>query len=126
MQLPRIVAVGLVTVAASGLLAAPAGASTGPAITKLTCSAKMSNSRPKQYSTIQVEIHSAAAASVTTSAKYRTTITKHAGKTNSAGNVNIAYKISRATVGFKVVVSVSVAKAGYTTGGCSTSFTPIS
>ena len=86
----------------------------------------MSNAKPKQNTSIAVEVHSAAAVAVTTSAKYKTTTTKHTGTTNSAGNVNITYAISRATVGFKVVVSVSVAKRGYTSGACSTSFTPIS
>ena len=107
--------------AAVVLLGAPQLAS---ATTKITCSAKMSVPAPHQNTTTVVEVHSIGTASVTTVAHYKSTATSHTGTTNSAGNVNISYAISRATIGYKVVVNVTVSKKGDTTGTCSTSFTP--
>jgi hypothetical protein len=99
--------------------AAPAAAHT----VKLPCRAWMSNSKPKDYSTIDVWVATTRGAAVTTVAHYRTTTTKHTGHANSKGDAEIAYRISDATPGYKVNVSVSVAW-GRSGGSCATSFTP--
>ena len=116
------------------LVAATAGALTVTALTSgiaaataktaaLDCRASMSNSRPKDYTTTDVHVHSASRARVTTVAHYRTTSTKHHASAGRKGNATIAYYISGATPGYKVTVSVSVVK-GNRTGHCSTWFTP--
>ena len=84
----------------------------------------MSNSHPWDYSTTDVLVSTVGSAAVTTTAHYRTTTTTHRGVANAAGKAVIAYRISRATKNFPVVVSVRVQK-GSRTGSCSTSFTPV-
>ena len=122
----------LITATAAGSLGGTALAGTplagGPAlaaahVAALPCSASMSNSHPKQYTTVKVNVHTAAFAGVTTVAHYRTTSTTHHGTAGHRGNVSISYYISGATPGYKVKVSVSV-KSGTRRGSCSTSFTP--
>jgi hypothetical protein len=116
------------------LVAATAGALTVTALTSgvasataktkaLPCRASMSNSRPKDYTTTDVHVHTASRGHVTTVAHYRTTSTKHHASAGSKGNATIAYYISGATPGYKVTVSVSVVK-GSRAGHCSTSFIP--
>jgi len=116
------------------ITAAAVGSITGSALTSgvavaathvaaLPCSASVSNSHPRQYTTVKVNVHTAAFAGVTTVAHYRTTNTKHHGTAGRRGNVSISYYISGATPGYKVKVSVSVVK-GSRHGSCSTSFTP--
>lgn len=116
------------------IAAAAAGSIAGPALTAgaavaathvaaLPCSASMSNSHPRDYTTIKVNVHTAAFAGVTTVAHYRTTNTTHHGTAGRKGNVSISYYISGATPGYRVKVSVSVVK-GSRHGSCSTSFTP--
>ena len=116
------------------LVAATAGALTVTALTSgiaaataktaaLDCRASMSNSRPKDYTTTDVHVHSASRARVTTVAHYRTTSTKHHASAGRKGNATIAYYISGATPGYRVVVDVSVSRHGRR-GSCSTSFTP--
>jgi hypothetical protein len=117
----------LVTATAAGSLAGTA-LTAGPAVaaahvTALPCSASMSNSHPRDYTTIKVNVHTAAFAGVTTVAHYKTTNTTHHGTAGHRGNVSISYYISGATPGYKVKVSVSV-KSGTRRGSCSTSFTP--
>ena len=114
----------IATAAAGSLAAAPAsGAVAATHAPALPCSASMSNSHPKQYTTVKVNVHTAAFAGVTTVAHYRTTNTKHHGTAGRRGNVSISYYISGATPGYKVKVSVSVVK-GSRHGSCSMSFTP--
>jgi hypothetical protein len=117
----------LIVVAAAGSLGA-ATLTGGAAVaatrrTALPCSASMSNSHPKDYTTTKVDVHTAAFARVTTVAHYRTTNTTHHGTAGHRGNVSISYYISGATPGYTVHVSVSVVK-GSRHGSCSTSFTP--
>jgi len=83
----------------------------------------MSNYYPADYTTTYVRVHSAAYAGVTTVAHYKTVNRKHTGKTGAKGNASIAYYISGATPGYKVVVSVRVVK-GSRSGSCATWFTP--
>lgn len=89
----------------------------------LSCTASMSNSAPTDYSTTDVIVHTAAGASATTTAHYKSTSTTHTGTATSSGVATIAYDISRATVGYPVTVDVTVS-AGRATASCSTSFTP--
>lgn len=116
-----IAAVATGTIASTMLTSGPAAAATH--VAALPCSASMSNSHPKQYTTVKVNVHTAAFARVTTVAHYRTTNTTHHGTSGRRGNVSISYAIKGATPGYQVKVSVSVVK-GSRHGSCSTSFTP--
>ncbi len=102
-------------VATTAAPAAPAAA--------LRCHASMSNSRPKDYTTIDVNIGTVRYAGVTTVAHYKTVNTKHTGKANAKGNAEIGYYISGAKPGYRVNVSVTVT-SGRSRGSCSTSFIP--
>jgi hypothetical protein len=104
---------------AGGLFVAP----TADAAGHLNCTASASPKHPADESTVRISVHTKADAKVHTVAKYKSTNTPHSGTANSHGNVVIAYKISRATPGFKVHVSVTVSTA-HKSGTCSTSFTP--
>jgi hypothetical protein len=114
--------VALLAATAGVFVAAPAGAAPSPA--PLTCHASMSNSHPKDYSTTDVLVSTVGSAAVTTTAHYLSKPTIHHGVANAAGKAVIAYKISRATKNFRVVVTVKVQK-GSRSGSCSTSFTPV-
>ena len=94
-----------------------------PASTSLPCHASMSNSHPRDYTTTYVKVHTAGYASVTTVAHYKTTNHKKSGTAGKKGNASIGYYISGATPGYKVVVSVRVAR-GKRSGSCSTWFIP--
>jgi hypothetical protein len=83
----------------------------------------MSNPSPFKYTTTDVMVSSWGNVGVTTVAHYKTTDRTHVGTTNSSGKATIAYYISDATAGFRVVVNVTVHKQGRT-GSCWTSFTP--
>lgn len=100
-------------------------ASTAPAApsTALRCHASMSNSRPKDYTTIYVNVGTAGYAAVTTVAHYKTVNREHTGKANAQGNAKIGYYISGATPGYRVNVSVTVT-SGRSRGTCSTYFIP--
>jgi hypothetical protein len=108
------------------LLAPPATAAVtrtaAPAAT-LRCHASMSNSRPKDYTTIYVNVSTVRYAGVTTVAHYKTVNRQHTGQANVHGNASIRYYISGATPGYRVNVSVTVA-SGRSRGACSTSFIP--
>jgi hypothetical protein len=117
----------LVAPAAAGamFMASPATAvatTTAPAAA-LRCHASMSNSRPKDYTTIYVNVGTVRYAGVTTVAHYKTVNRKHTGKANAEGNAKIRYYISGATPGYRVNVSVTVT-SGSSRGTCSTSFIP--
>ncbi len=115
------------TIAGGVVATAPASAAsyTVAAANPLICQAAMSTSRPKDNTTVTVVVRTkVAAASVTAAAKYKTTRTTHTGKTASTGNASIPFRIGRAAIGYRVVVSVSV-KARGLTKTCSTSFTPV-
>lgn len=101
--------------AASTAPAAPAAA--------LRCHASMSDSRPKDYTTIYVNIGTVRYAGVTTVAHYKTVNREHAGQANAGGAAKIGYYISGATPGYRVTVSVTVT-SGRSRGTCSTSFIP--
>lgn len=110
---------------AAGLLAGPIVLDAPPAeaATK-KCAAKMSISKPRQYSNTVVKVSKVGAkAKVTTTAHYKTTKTKKKATASTKGAANLKYYISGATPGKKVSVTV-VAKKGKTTWKCSTSFKP--
>jgi len=104
---------------ATAAVAAPAA----PASAALTCQASMSNNHPADYTTTDVRVHTVGYASVTTIAHYKTTNHKKTGTAGVRGNATIAYYISGATPGYKVVVSVRVVHGGRS-GSCSTWFIP--
>ena len=91
--------------------------------TVLPCSASMSNGSPAQNSTTDVLVQTAAAATVTATAHYKSTDTSHSTTADGTGSASVPFDISRATLGYTVVVDVSVSLSGQT-GACSTSFTP--
>lgn len=99
----------------------PTAAACGPP--PMTCIASVSNATPKDYSRVFVYVHSLAYTALTTTAHYATTNHVKTGATNSTGNGTVYYDISRATPGYKVVVSVAAVN-GSQRASCSTSFTP--
>ena len=121
-------ATALAAPAAAGamVMASPATAAvatTAAPIAALRCHASMSNNRPKDYTTIYVNVGTVRYAGVTTVAHYKTVNRMHTGEANAEGNAKIGYYISGATPGYKVVVSVHVVR-GDRSGNCSTSFIP--
>lgn len=89
----------------------------------LTCTASMSNPTPTDYSTDDVNVDTAAGATVSATAHYKTTATTHTGTADGSGRASIAFDIGGATKGYTVQVDVTVSGGGRT-GSCSTSFTP--
>ena len=104
---------------------APPRTSTPAAAPALGCSASMSDPSPAQYSKTDVLVRTGAGAAVTATAHYKTTDTTHTGTADGSGRADLAFYISRATVGRPVDVSVSVSADG-ATATCGTSFTPVS
>jgi hypothetical protein len=118
----RLVALPAAALALALVGAAPASAT--PAKPKsLPCTASMSNSRPKDYTTTYVRVRTADLAKVITVAHYRTTNHKKTAKAGTKGRVSVPYYISGATPGYRVKVTVNVSRSGRS-GSCSTSFTP--
>jgi hypothetical protein len=114
-----LAATAVITICASQVLAAGPSAAAAP----LACKAHMSSYHPRDYSTIDVYVHTKAHAKVRTTASYKTTSTTHTGKADRTGRAAIEYRISDATPGYKVHLSVTVRKQGRS-GSCSTWFTP--
>jgi hypothetical protein len=113
----------VVLLGATVAMVAPLAARASPAAS-LTCHASMSNAHPADYGTTYVMVSTVGGAAVSTVAHYKSKETNHSATANSAGKAVIAYKISRATPNFRVIVSVKVSKNGRS-GSCSTSFTPV-
>src|SRR5271170_1422401 len=103
--------------------AAAAVSTTAAPAAALRCHASMSNSRPRDYTAIYVNVGTVRYAGVTTVAHYKTVNRKHTGRANAEGNAKIRYYISGATPGYRVKVSVTVT-SGSRRGTCSTSFMP--
>ena len=122
-RLPTAAAIPL----GGGRTQAAAGVATTPDPTarsaSLTCRATMSNTAPSQYSTTDVIVTTTAGAHVSATARYKTTTTTNAGIAGPGGTAQIAFRVSRATIGRAVPVDVTVSSGGRT-GSCSTSFTP--
>ena len=121
MLMPSPVTAAVARTTAAAAPAAPA-APVAPAVT-LRCHASMSNSRPKDYTTVYVNVSTVRYAGVTTVAHYKTVNRQHTGRANAQGNASIRYYISGATPGYRVNVSVTVT-SGRSRGTCSTSFIP--
>jgi hypothetical protein len=83
----------------------------------------MSDATPKQYSATNVLVSTVARAGVTTTAKYKTTSTEKRATANGQGKATVRYRISSATPGFTVIVSVVVSSGGKK-ASCSTKFVP--
>ncbi len=120
---PGRILIGATAAGAIGATALTGGVAMAAPASPLPCSASMSNSHPKDYTTTQVRVHTGTFAAVTTVAHYRTTNTTHRGTAGRRGNLSVGYYISGATPGYPVKVSVTVRK-GSRSGSCSTSFTP--
>lgn len=96
---------------------------------ELKAAASMSNSAPAQNTTISAMVSvtkgglAAAGAKVTIACHYKSTTSTYGGVTDAAGVATIPFGISRASIGYRVVVDVTVSLNGETTTA-STSFTP--
>jgi hypothetical protein len=107
------------TTAIASVSHSPPGGSHGP----LSCSARVSDTHPAQYSTVVISVSTSGNASVVATAHYKTKDTVKTATANASGTAAISYEISRATKGYTVVVSIAVAlKSAH--ASCSTSFTP--
>jgi hypothetical protein len=120
---PGHILIGATTAGVIGATALTGGVAMAAPATPLPCTASMSNSHPKDFTTTKVRVHTGTFAAVKTVAHYRTTKTTHRGTAGRKGNLSLPYYISGATPGYRVKVSVTV-KKGSRTGSCSTSFTP--
>ena len=89
----------------------------------LSCSASVSNSSPADYTTVDIYVRTAAGASVTAVAHYKTTDHEKSTSASSTGHATIAYYISGATPGYTVDVDVTVS-LGSRSSHCAASFTP--
>lgn len=105
---------------AAGALIAPSPAHAAGA---LICRAHVSDATPNQYSHVYVHVRTAPRARVRTVAHYKTTDTARRTRANFTGRATTGYYISDATPGYKVRVTVRVAKNGHSQT-CSTAFTP--
>jgi hypothetical protein len=115
----RLALIAVLFVTPAVLIAPPLASATG-----LLCTASVNNARPTDYSSVTVTIFSREGARVTATAHYKTTNTVKTGVTGSTGTAIVVYRISRATVGYRVFITV-VAKMGKSSGSCRTSFTPV-
>jgi hypothetical protein len=118
-----LAATALLAAAGAATATAAVAAPAAPAAAALPCQASMSNNHPADYTTTDVRVHTVGYASVTTVAHYKTTNHKKTGTAGVRGNATIAYYISGATPGYRVVVSVRVVH-GNRSGSCSTWFIP--
>lgn len=96
-----------------------------PSVPALSCSASVSSSSPADYTTVDIDVHTAAGAAVTTVAHYKTTDHQKTAVADGTGQATVAYYVSGATPGYPVTVDITVS-AGSRTATCSTSFTPAS
>ena len=88
----------------------------------VSCRASVSAASPPDNTTVEVYVRTAAGASVTAVAHYKTTDHELTAVADGAGLATVAYYISGATPGYTVTVDVT-ATAGRT-ATCSTAFTP--
>jgi hypothetical protein len=88
------------------------------------CSASVSSTSPADYTTVDIDVRTAAGASVSTVAHYKTTDHQKTAVADGSGHATVTYYISGATPGYPVTVDVTVS-AGSRAARCSTSFTPV-
>jgi ribosomal protein L24E len=104
-----------------GSATAPPGPAPVPPPGPPACSVTMSNSAPPAGGSETATVASNVAnSSVNVSAAYKTTTSTFMGQTDAGGNASITFGIGHPTVGFTVVVTVTVGNAAT----CSSSFTP--
>jgi hypothetical protein len=110
-------------VAISLAVAGPALAGPATMAALKACTASVTNSHPADYTTTDVKVRTAASAEVFTVAHYKTVNRAYYRIAGPGGRATIAYYVSGATPGYKVVVDVTVVR-GHQANACSTSFTP--
>lgn len=120
-----MIAVAAISAAAAISFAVAGPALAGPAITAAlkSCTASVTNSRPADYTTTDVKVGTVARAEVFTVAHYKTVNRAYFRVAGSGGRATIAYYVSGAAPGHRVVVDVTVV-SGHQANSCSTSFTP--
>ena len=113
------------TAAAAITLTVAGPASAGPAATAALkpCTASVTGRHPADYTTTDVKVHTAAGAEVFTVAHYKTVNRAYFRIAGSGGGATVAYYVSGATPGYRVVVDVTVV-SGHQANSCSTWFTP--
>jgi len=107
-----------------GLSAPPPSPAPTASSHAVRCRASVSTASPPDDTTVDVYVRTAAGASVTAAAHYKTTDHELTAVADGAGLATVAYYISRATPGYTVTVDVT-ASAGARTATCSTAFTPV-
>jgi len=121
MRMPMCASLAVAALATAGATVPLVSAS---AAAKLPCHASMSVTHPSHNTTTDAKVTTAGGAWVATFAHYKTVRREKTTHANAAGHATLAYDISRATYGYKVVVTVYVDK-GTRKGSCKTSFTPM-
>jgi hypothetical protein len=124
MKRTTIAMTGISAAAAISLGAAgPALAGSAATAALKSCSASVTKTHPADYTTTDVKVRTAPGVEVFTVAHYKTVNRAYYRIANSAGRATIAYYVSGATPGHRVVVDVTVVSA-HQANSCSTSFTP--
>lgn len=101
----------------------PTSAQAATQTAHVTCSASMTDATPARYSTTTVVVRASPGAAVSATAHYRSTSTTHSATAGGSGVAQLPFRISGATLGYQVDVTVTATTAaGRAT--CSTSFTP--
>jgi hypothetical protein len=120
-----LIAAGTISAAAAISLAVTRPALAGPTTTAglKSCTASVSNSHPTDYTTTDVKVRTLVGAETFTVAHYKTVNRAYFRVASSRGRAIIAYYVSGATPGYRVVVDVTVV-SGHQANSCSTSFTP--
>jgi hypothetical protein len=98
----------------------PAGSGAGT----LKCAVLMSNTQPEPGHTTDVLVDTAAGASVTATAHFKTTTASHTGTATATGHTDMPFEVAKDTVGFKVQVDITI-KAHGQSRSCATTFTPV-
>jgi hypothetical protein len=90
----------------------------------LRCAVLMSNTQPEENHTTEVLVNTAAGASVTATAHFKTATTTHTHKAAATGHTDIPFDVTKGTIGFKVQVDITINANGQSKS-CGTSFTPV-
>jgi hypothetical protein len=99
----------------------PPAPSTPPPAVAASCTASMSNSTPGDGGTETLSVTSNVPnAAVSLVVHYKTKNTSYSGTTDSSGAGSVTFGIGRPTIGYTVIVDVTVGQRA----SCSTAFTP--
>jgi hypothetical protein len=96
----------------------------GSGASPLACAVLMSNTQPEENHTTEVLVNTAAGATVTATAHFRTTTTSHTDRATATGHTDIPFEVTKGTIGFRVLVDITI-KAHGLSRSCATSFTPV-